>query len=321
MTFRINTLFNLTHALQVFDRVLSRDRDSGTTGLREKDEAVAGNVLVGYAGGEVTLGLQTLAANPPWHVGRHPPRLTHVDREAGVGKLEMVVVADQGAPPVRNLFFPALLAPRVELEGSNIKTLCQDLARQLSSQHDGAKTANPALVISRPSEDVQRGPNMQLSHGVHKIPSGDPAKQVKNHQSLAQVLKSSNFLSLLLGPVDSQAFLLPPPIGLPIRHASSQAAISKGTARHVVSGKSWHVPIIHNETLRNSWEYSETLINLGLHLLFHEEEEEEGPDPVPVVSGPAQSTSGSSASSSTLDSLPKQISEIPGYGGIQVYKH
>ncbi|KAJ7776762.1 hypothetical protein DFH07DRAFT_766466 [Mycena maculata] len=172
----------------------------------------------------------------------------------------------------------------VELEGSNIKALCQDLARQLSSiannwsrscwqtskflcsdhisgQHDGAKTANPALVISRPSEDVQRGPNMQLSRGVHKTPSGDPAKQVKNHQSLAQVLKSSNFLSLLLGPVDSQAFLLPSPIGLPIRHASSQAAISKGTARHVVSGKSRHVPIIHNETLRNSWEYSETESN------------------------------------------------------------
>ncbi|KAJ7733540.1 hypothetical protein DFH07DRAFT_937794 [Mycena maculata] len=99
---------------------------------------------------------------------------------------------------------------------------------------------------------------MQLSRGVHKTPSGDPAKQVKNHQSLAQVLKSSNFLSLLLGPVDSQAFLLPPPIGLPIRHASSQAAISKGTARHVVSGKSRHVPIIYNEMLRNSWEYSET---------------------------------------------------------------
>ncbi|KAJ7760610.1 hypothetical protein DFH07DRAFT_771700 [Mycena maculata] len=185
--------------------------------------------------------------------------------------------------PTLHRFFPALPAPRVELEGSNIKTLCQDLARQLSSiannwsrscwqtskflcsdhisgQHDGAKTANPALVISRPSEDVQRGPNMQLSHGVHKTPSGDPAKQVKNHQSLAQVLKSSNFLSLLLGPVDSRTFLLPPPIGLPIRHASSQAAISKGTTHHVVSGKSQHVPIIHNETLRNSWEYSETCV-------------------------------------------------------------
>ncbi|KAJ7731152.1 hypothetical protein DFH07DRAFT_945240 [Mycena maculata] len=136
----------------------------------------------------------------------------------------------------------------------------QNFSDHISGQHDGAKTANPALVISRPSEDVQRGPNMQLSHGVHRTPSGDPAKQVKNHQSLAQVLKSSNFLSLLLGPVDSQAFLLPPPIGLPqLRHASSQAAISKGTARHVVSGKSRHVPIIHNETLRNSWEYSETV--------------------------------------------------------------
>ncbi|KAJ7748271.1 hypothetical protein DFH07DRAFT_1036585 [Mycena maculata] len=188
--------------------------------------------------------------------------------------------------PTLHRFFPALPAPRVELEGSNIKTLCQDLARQLSSiannrsrscwqtskflrsdhisgQHDGAKTANPALVISRLSEDVQRGPNMQLSRGVHKTPSGDPAKQVKNHQSLAQVFKSSNFLSLLLGPVDSQAFLLPPLLVSPLfalnilRHASSQAAISKGTARHVVSGKSRHVPIIHNETLRNSWEYSE----------------------------------------------------------------
>ncbi|KAJ7476462.1 hypothetical protein FB451DRAFT_1173318 [Mycena latifolia] len=63
-------------------------RDGREDGEERTREHTMGNMafhmhLVGYAGGEVTLGLQTLAANPPC--------------EASVGKVEMVVVADQGA--------------------------------------------------------------------------------------------------------------------------------------------------------------------------------------------------------------------------------
>jgi hypothetical protein len=84
----------------------------------------------------VTLGLQTLAANPLPTIDHHQSYFIPPPTSAGVGKWEIVVVTDQGGPPFHSHLLLRLLR------------LCVLRIRFLLSRHQYFLTESRSLCLS-----------------------------------------------------------------------------------------------------------------------------------------------------------------------------